>query len=109
MKFRAYGASVGRSVHIGVGSHFVNPWNIFIGDDCVLGQGVRLWSEVAERRLRRASNVKIERNTVFNFRGDLVFGAVVSKIVPGGHVDICAIGRFFLEVRTRDDESLFCG
>lgn len=80
-KFRVYGVSVGRSVHIGAGSRFVNPWNISIADHCVLGQGVRLWSEVAKGKLTLADNVEIGRNTVLDFSGDLLIGenALVSE------------------------------
>lgn len=41
---RAFGAKVGRNVRIYSGVRIAQPWNLNLGDDVTIGEGVRLYS-----------------------------------------------------------------
>lgn len=81
LKLRMYGLKVGQYNHIGSGIRFVFPWNICIGNRCVVGNRVRLWSEAEEGLLVISDHAQIGRECVLDFTGGLSIGegALISE------------------------------
>jgi acetyltransferase-like isoleucine patch superfamily enzyme len=63
---------IGDGTIITVGTKITNPSKISIGENCTLGTGTRLYTELVSGNLTIGHNVQVNNNVYLDFSGDLI-------------------------------------
>lgn len=83
---RRTGVKVGRRVYLapGVLLDFIFPSLIEIGDDCMLGEGSRIWAHEINAKSVKVGRVKLGRDTVIGGRAMVRCGVTIGNGVTVG-------------------------
>lgn len=91
MLLRAFGARIGRDVHIYPNVRIIMPWNVSIGDECAIGERVVIYSLgriTIGKKVTVSQQAHLCAGTHDHRRPD--FPLVKTPIVIGDGVWICA-------------------